>query len=126
MKELVFVYGTLKEGRGNHYLLKGAKKVGNGVTVKPMFMHGTSIPFVTEHAAKGKKFPVVGEVYEVTDEHMMARLDALEGHPEFYERRQTPIVVGDRHEVCWLYFYDSDCAVYNDININPELGAYEF
>ena len=37
-KYKVFVYGSLKEGRGNHVVLKGATKIGNGETVDKFAM----------------------------------------------------------------------------------------
>lgn len=54
---------------------------------------------------------IQGEIYEV-DEQMLAKLDELEDHPNFYERELTTIDVtqnakGDQlstQKECWCYF----------------------
>lgn len=83
---LVFTYGTLKRGYGNNRLLDGARFMGEAVTqpIFNLFSLG-GFPGITMDGTTA----VHGEVFEVTDETMMARLDRLEGHPGWY--RRTPI-----------------------------------
>ena len=78
----LFVYGSLLEGLGNHRYLMGARLV----------RHARTAPAYTLVSLGG--FPgllevgttrVVGEVYEVDDETLVA-VDRLEGHPGHYER----------------------------------------
>jgi len=111
-KYLVFVYGTLKKGYGNNYLLKNSKFVGMGFTKNKYFMQREGIAFpyalpsdyfkeIPEHY----KGHILGEVYEV-DERTLERLDMLEGHPNFYQREITTIILEDGTEVqTFIYHY---------------------
>ena len=101
-REMVFVYGTLKKGFGNHGLLQGAKFIGKAVTTEPYAMYVSGgIPFVTPNE---KVSPIKGEVYFV-DETTLSSLDRLEGHPDWYCRRETWVELEDGREVhAWLYF----------------------
>ncbi|GGA90315.1 gamma-glutamylcyclotransferase [Ornithinibacillus halotolerans] len=74
----VFVYGTLRRGERNDYLLKDAKCLAeqawtNGV----LFDTGMSYPAL----APSNSSIVYGELYEVSDTDL-ARLDELEGYQE--------------------------------------------
>lgn len=87
-KHYVFCYGTLKRGHGNHRIIANARFVGQAVTEPRFTMLGLGgFPGIVD----GGETPISGELYEVTDDTMMERLDRLEGHPGFYCR--TPIRV---------------------------------
>jgi gamma-glutamylcyclotransferase (GGCT)/AIG2-like uncharacterized protein YtfP len=90
----VFVYGTLKQGHGNHRLLRESKLLGECNT-PPAFEMINMGAF--PGAVRGKE-ELQGEVYEV-DEHTMERLDMLEGYPQFYGREIIPTEFGD----AWIY-----------------------
>jgi gamma-glutamylaminecyclotransferase len=96
---LVFVYGSLLSGLGNHRLLASARFFGRGIT-QPVFTMGDlgSYPGV----AAGGRTAIVGEVYEVDDE-TLAGLDMLEGHPRFYERIQVGVTIEGRARRAWIY-----------------------
>lgn len=73
----VFVYGTLLSGMGNHRLLSGATFLGKAKTPPKFMMIDVGyFPGVIEY---DEGVPIVGEVYEVTDEQLR-RLDMLEGY----------------------------------------------
>ncbi len=73
----VAVYGTLKEGYGNHRLLEGSKLIGKGTTaLKYPMVQGYGFPYVYDEEGVGENIHV--EVYEVTTE-VMDSLDRLEG-----------------------------------------------
>lgn len=76
-KKYYFVYGTLKEGHGNHRILENCKKVGD-FTTEPEFtmIHLGGFPGVLRDGETAIK----GELYEVEDESVEARLDRLEGY----------------------------------------------
>ena len=82
---LVFVYGTLKRGHGNHCVLGASKFVCDAVTTAKYILVDCGFPYliVPEELPEAYKKPetarVGGEVYEVTDEAVMASLDRLEG-----------------------------------------------
>ena len=77
----LFVYGTLKKGHGNHYLIESCKQITKGY-IEGFQMVSAMIPFVWYGNQNDK---VYGEVYEVSD-FIIKQLDILEGHPNFYQR----------------------------------------
>lgn len=98
--ELVFVYGTLRKGHGNHRLIRGDKFVGTGSTVNKYAMYSMGIPFVNEYEQVSN---ITGEVYEVS-KNTLNQLDMLEGHPSWYRRKKTKIKIGPKTLYAWLYF----------------------
>ena len=101
-KYRVAVYGTLKQGFGNSHLLKTSKFVEAGRTKSryPLVVDG--LPYLFEEEGRGQQVRV--EVYDVSH-RVLARLDSLEGHPAFYERKQIDIELDDWSETkAWVYF----------------------
>jgi gamma-glutamylcyclotransferase (GGCT)/AIG2-like uncharacterized protein YtfP len=92
--ELVFVYGTLKRGHGNHHWLAEASFQGEAV-LPNVVLHDLG-PFPMAVPGEGL---VRGEVYAV-DAAGLARLDRLEGYPRLYDRRPLPLADGRR---AWVY-----------------------
>lgn len=86
----VFVYGTLLAGEVNHHVLGDAACLAEMATL-PHFalMNLGAYPALVD-AAEGQGVPVHGEVYAVDDE-TLARLDALEGYPNIYDRRMVTL-----------------------------------
>ncbi len=101
---LVFVYGTLKTGnttRGMQYF-EGAEFVGEGITsdnIHDIFDLG-SFPAVTEG-----KYKIKGEVYAVDDE-TFEYLDAIEGYPDFYNRKKISVNISSAKVTAYMYFID--------------------
>ena len=93
---LVAVYGTLRKGNGNYERLLSQYETLNTELSKPIFeMHSLGgFPALIE----GDKRVVI-ELYNVDDE-TFARLDRLEGYPNFYDRKQIITSHGDT----WIYF----------------------
>ena len=87
----VFVYGTLRAGEPNHYLLDDHNLVGEART-EPAFELVSLGAFPA--MIPGGTTAVVGEVYEV-DPVTLAALGRLEGHPRFYQRRTIRLEGGD-------------------------------
>jgi gamma-glutamylcyclotransferase (GGCT)/AIG2-like uncharacterized protein YtfP len=88
-KTFVFVYGTLKQGYGNHYrLLRGSEFFGQGTTASKFRMLDAGFPVLIPDEECGKH--VVGEVYRV-DAATLARLDQLEGEGHMYDRKTTTV-----------------------------------
>lgn len=107
MTHKVFVYGSLKRGLGNHVLLAGSTflgldKVESGFNMVSLGAFPGVVP-----ANPG--YPVLGEVWEITDE-VLSDLDMLEGHPRFYRRVRVPTRFGE----AWIYVlppeYDEEQA----------------
>lgn len=96
----IAVYGTLKQGKENHRLLKDSQYIGDGITA-PVF---DMVSFGGFPGIIKGEYPVLVEVYDVSPEQLRP-IDYLEGHPDFYKR--------DIYEV---YFEDgtvSKCYIYN-------------
>lgn len=97
MSETVFVYGTLKKGGHNHYLLSDCIPLGEGVT-------STSMTLLDLGAFPGvdisrETSQIQGEVYKVSS---LKDLDRLEGYPRFYNRK----LVATTRGIAWIYFLD--------------------
>ena len=93
----VFVYGTLKQGHGNHGVMpSGAEYLGRGIAKGRMVSLG-GFPGVL----KDTEGEVHGEVWDVPE---MNRLDSLEGNGSFYTREEKPIAMeGDTSLLAWIY-----------------------
>jgi gamma-glutamylcyclotransferase (GGCT)/AIG2-like uncharacterized protein YtfP len=83
---LVFVYGTLKRGCGNHRYLEGQAFVGTARTAPGFALFDVGGYPGMVRAPGGAS--VSGEVWSV-DEDCLARLDELEGTDEGLYRRET-------------------------------------
>jgi len=98
MTNYVAVYGSLRQGLGNHRLLEQSELVGiHTVSLNYQLVDLGSFPGLLH--TKWKTNPITVEVYAVDDETMES-LDWLEGYPRFYNREQVEI--GDKK--AWIYF----------------------
>ena len=97
------VYGTLKSGYHNNYLLGGARLVGKAVTLKAYQLFDCGFPMAVP--SDEKAFPVLGEIYEVSDD-AFRRCDSLEGHPDWYIRRIIEAKLVDNEEIVQTYIYE--------------------
>ena len=109
MKQLVAVYGTLKENESNYWLMEesGAKLVDSGTTEANFTMYdGWGYPRVVYH--KIGLTPIHVQVFEV---NTLQHLDDLEGHPDFFRRREVLInlygtgVDAVDKVTAWMYFH---------------------
>jgi len=98
----IAVYGTLMKGNGNYWTyLYGSTHVGKGKTMDkyPLLIEG--LPYLINEKGVGHNVSV--DVFKVTDS-VLKKIDALEGHPNWYRRTQIPIIVGKKEVLCWIYF----------------------
>jgi len=99
---IVAVYGTLKKGYNNYWsYLNNAKFLGHGETLNkyPLLING--LPYLIDEVDKGHNVEV--DVFSVSDSKLRD-LDRLEGHPNWYQRRQIPVKVKGSIVYCWVYF----------------------
>ena len=111
--ELLFVYGSLKKGFDNHELLnKYAKRLGKAHTVKKFAMFEDSFgnyPYLINTPYS----KIQGELYQITREELMQRIDEFEGAPEYYQRKK--IEVKSHHGINRAYVYiQTDATAPND------------
>jgi gamma-glutamylaminecyclotransferase len=93
MTDLVFVFGTLKDGFPNFAVNAGRRVPGSFRTVeaRPMYLVGERcVPWLVDAAGEGHR--VAGELYEVDDATLVA-MDRLEGigRPDGYVRLRLDI-----------------------------------
>jgi len=99
-KHNVAVYGTLKQGYGNHRLLAHVPKHADG-TISGYRLFQSGIPFLVKDDTSD--YDVTVEVYQV-DDVTLSSLDRLEGHPSFYCRHQRQIDLPDGQSLtAWIY-----------------------
>lgn len=97
-KHLGFMYGTLKNGHGNNYLLRGrARFVAMAETVGKYLMFDNGFPYVVDRKDTNQGLfsgpetgHVKGEVWEF-DDAVLKDLDRLEGVPNHYRRETTDV-----------------------------------
>jgi gamma-glutamylaminecyclotransferase len=100
----LFVYGTLKRGLANHHFLAGQTFLGEAVTLpRYRLVDFGPNPGLLE---AGPGTAVHGELWRV-DAPTLARLDAFEEIPHYFDRR--PIAIRDFDGV-EAYFFQGDPA----------------
>lgn len=107
MTKRLFVYGTLRTPRGGpasdtHYHVQirdGIKSSAGGSLTNAELVDFGAYPGIGPGSGV-----VRGEVFEVSDETLVIA-DKIEGHPDFYERRQERINLDDGSTVeAWVYW----------------------
>lgn len=97
-KHLVFVYGTLRRGGRNNYILKECDYLGPHWTPPHYTMFGLGdYPAVV---ARGQT-SILGEVYRI-DDAVFDLLDELECYPQVYSRQHIETAAGKT----WMYIYN--------------------
>lgn len=98
----LFVYGTLKYDFPNHRFLGKSRFLGEAKTVEPYALYMFEHPLVY---ARERVSLICGEVYKVSDQ-TLARIDALQSHPEHYYREEVEIrLESGEHVAAWIYFF---------------------
>jgi gamma-glutamylcyclotransferase (GGCT)/AIG2-like uncharacterized protein YtfP len=95
---VVFVYGTLKMGKGNSHLMHAAEYCGEGVVDDYGLLDG-AFPYAIPQLGA----TVEGELYRITDQHTMDRLDMLEGYPIHYTRDYVKVKTEMGDTGAWMY-----------------------
>ncbi|HHZ87972.1 MAG TPA: gamma-glutamylcyclotransferase [Chromatiaceae bacterium] len=105
---LVFVYGTLLKGFGNHHLLEDSEFVGDHETDPEYSMYSNgSYPMVIRGSGV-----IYGEVYRVNDSTLVS-LDTLEGYPNLYRREIIDTPYGE----AFIYIYNREfCHSFEEIS----------
>jgi gamma-glutamylcyclotransferase (GGCT)/AIG2-like uncharacterized protein YtfP len=107
---LVGVYGTLKKGYSNNYMIGEAKYIGDGkinaVLIKYEGFPGCVFYRNIEPNHPSKAFCcdmwTCVEVYQVTG-NMLAAMDRLESHPNWYKRELIHVSQGSFTGEAWVY-----------------------
>ena len=106
----VGVYGTLKQGHGNHRLLEHVERADVG-HVSGHRLYQSGIPFLVPDLTS--EYDVLVELYDV-DDVTLQRLDSLEGHPRCYCRKELEVSLQDGSSTtAWVYEYPSPTGTEN-------------
>ena len=97
---LVAVYGTLKQGRSNHALMRDSELLGEEVLNGFIMYRAGGFPVIYRDI----NHSIHIEVYEVHPDVVKHNLDPLEGHPHWYRREQVETNVGR----AWIYIMQGD------------------
>lgn len=96
--EKVFVYGTLRAGQSNHYLLEQARFLGPCRLASGYRLYDLGAYPAVKKSDTGNA--LVGEVYNI-DRRTLAVLDKLEEYPVEYTRE----LVETDYGLAWIYLY---------------------
>jgi gamma-glutamylcyclotransferase (GGCT)/AIG2-like uncharacterized protein YtfP len=114
----IAVYGTLKKGFSNYYnYLLNSKHIGKGITESkyPLVVHG--LPYMIDEEGVGHNVQV--DVFKVSNSKLK-ELDKLEGHPNWYERKQVKIKMRNKVIMCWVYFNNGVSSVGKELHKSYE------
>lgn len=107
----LFVYGSLLTGLSNHKILQygNAKFISSYETHEKYYMVGLksgAYPYVIDEPVHPtcQATTIRGELYEIS-EHLLAKLDAFEGHPHHYTRQLIAVHNGNVFEPVMAYTY---------------------
>jgi gamma-glutamylcyclotransferase (GGCT)/AIG2-like uncharacterized protein YtfP len=107
----VFVYGTLRRGHRNHFLLETSTFIGEAATLRPYWMITTGVfPVVLDAVPADFGFPplaIAGEIYHV-DDATLEQLDRLEDKGRAYDRRVTDVYEGGHKVQAYIYIGVAD------------------
>ena len=100
MAHLVFTYGTLLSGCGNHAVIAAGELIGEAITTATYAMVSLGgFPGVIP----GGETAIAGELYSVSDATLI-HLDRLEGNGHFYTRIERTVTLTDgRMRTAWIY-----------------------
>lgn len=125
MRDLLFVYGTLKQGFFNHHVNRGERVPGEFITRQrfPLVLISPRyLPWLVNAPGEGEH--VVGELYRVDDD-MLRAMDELErvGEAGWYERVGISVRALDNDEpeplACHVYLGSRWRAEAEGIRLGP-------
>lgn len=119
----IAVYGTLKKGFHNHYLLENSKFITKAKSVDKLPMiQGWGFPYAFEALGVGHNIKV--EIYEV-DNQTLKDLDCLEGvsSGHYYRREISFLDKNNKTFKAFMYFSCDKQAYLNKELISEWLGA---
>lgn len=104
----VFVYGSLKKGKGLHGLLSKANFITREYIEEEMQLCDMG-PFPALVKEPTQTFRTYGEVY-VVDQETLAALDMAEGHPTFFKRHKVKTAKNGYR--VWVYVLSDEAEQY--------------
>ena len=113
----LFVYGTLKRGFGNNYILRNSEFIGSAVSEDKFVVYDCGFPCAYPDY-NGKK--IKGEIYKLTEEDFIFT-DRLESNGYLYNREVQEFITKKGLIKAWIYIiinpygtlYNSNSEVIN-------------
>ncbi len=107
----LFVYGTLKKGKGNHDRILS----GYDIKITPAWTYGKLYDLGWYPALTQGNNKVYGELIEFDDPEILMKIDWLEGFrrkdspSNFYDRVKTTVFINSKTPViAWIYLITSE------------------
>lgn len=117
---IIGVYGTLKQGFGNHHLISESTFLGYAETIDFYPLIDRGLPYLIPDPGYG--YNVELELYEV-DGKTLEAVDRLEGHPNFYKRELIEVLDHEYNIIeAWVYFCDME---YTDKECLPYYSGHK-
>jgi len=110
----LFVYGTLKRGFGNNYILRNSKFLGSAITEEKFIIYDCGFPCAYPDY-NGKR--IKGEIYQLTDEDFIFT-DRLESNGSLYNREVQKFNYKDELIESWIYVVINPYGTIYDTNSN--------
>ena len=105
----VFVYGTLKKGKPNNYLLQSSELLGESIVKGQLYYYGMEGSFPV--AVLEEDGEIKGEVWLV-DDKTLTNLDLLEGYPDWYSKSK----INTEHGEAYIYHqYNNDKRFFHKV-----------
>jgi gamma-glutamylaminecyclotransferase len=115
---IIFTYGTLKRGFGNHEVMIHNKFLGEATSKYkyPMVNIEGTFPYLINEKGYGKH--IKGEVFEI-DDITEQILDLLEGYPNLYTKEVIEVLINDKEVEAMAYFVKEKIN-YTDLELLDE------
>jgi gamma-glutamylcyclotransferase (GGCT)/AIG2-like uncharacterized protein YtfP len=108
MEHLVFVYGSLKRGFGNHRMLGHDSVLIAKTQTKDKAFHMNSLGAFPA-VLRGGNYSIEGELYKVSDDTLQT-LDYLEGNGSLYQRELVKL---SGNHLGWMYILMPYSGIHN-------------
>ena len=101
----VAVYGTLRKGFHNNYLMGNSRFIDTAKSDfwGTMYSNG-GFPILSLDEPGSK---IVAEIYEIENEEVFSDLDSLEGYPYWYNRTIKPFNINGEVIHAWIYHQEN-------------------
>ncbi len=108
----LFVYGTLKRGFGNSYILRNSEFIGSAVSEEKFVIYDCGFPCAYPDY-NGKRLS--GEIYNLTDEDFIFT-DRLESNGSLYNREVQDFIFRGELVSAWIYVIINPYGTVYDCN----------
>ncbi len=109
----VFVYGTLKRGFCNHFVMGNSRFIEKVITKNKYLMFIDKFggfPYILDLYNDGLQ--IKGEMFDVPAERIDF-LDEFEGVPDLYHRKEIEVLTSAGEQKAFAYFYSKEIILFD-------------